>query len=495
MRVSMNQIYDSVIRNSNNSMAEIMRLTNQNSAQKTILRPSDDPLGWALAMNTRSYMERLDQYQENNDTAESWLSLGDDVLGQCETLTTHIRELAEQAATGTLTDEQRDLVATEAREFFEQLMAQSNTEYAGQSIFAGTYTDDQAYEMGLAATVMDDTLDDGLVLSVTGAAEQTPLIEFQSDGVTGVDGLNYRYSLDSGLTWTDATLAAGDTEIDLGSCRMQLAAGQTVSAPTNDASGTMIMLRPAAMYQGNGVSDALVTNLGHDPVLADAEGSFAGKTLVRIDADTTLAGTIEYSYSLDQGQTWVTGNFASNASLPIPGGFLNLASNAGSTLTASSQFAISLDDPEIRLDIGPGGDSVAINIAGCSVFGGRYETATGTEPVPGDIEDNLFETVGQLIGYMEINDIEGIGQCLDLLDTSHDHLATKHAQLGGRENRVTLASESVDMAEEAATQRLSDIEDADLTQVLTDLAREQTIYSAVLETSSQIMGMSLLNYI
>ena len=496
MRVSMNQIYGSVVRKTNSAMAEIMRLTDQNSAQKRILRPSDDPLGWALAMNTRTTLGRVEQYEENVSTAESWLSLADDVLGQCETLVTHIQELAEQAATGTLSEEQRDLVAAETREFFEQLIAQANSEYAGQHIFAGTRTDSEAYVMGLAATVTDETLDDSLVLSITGAASETALIEFQSGGVVGTDALTYRYSLDGGETWTDATLAAGDTEIDLGACTVQLNTGQTVSAPASDDDmGTLVMVRPAAVYQGNGVEPALVSNLGGDPVTATVDGTFTTKTLVRIDADTTLAGTIEYSYSLDQGRTWSTGHTASGASLPIPGGFLDLASNGGSTLSASSQFAVTPDNAEISLDIGPGNDSVTINMTGDVLFGGRYEDAAGNEYALGDEEDNLLEAVGRLIGCMEANDTDGIGECIELLNTAHEHLATRHSALGGRENRVTQASATVGLVSTAATQRLSDIEDADLTQLMTDLARAETIYSAVLETSSQIMGMSLLNYI
>ena len=35
---------------------------------------------------------------------------------------------------------------------------------------------------------------------------------------------------------------------------------------------------------------------------------------IRIDADTTLAGPIEYSYTTDGGTTWVSGNTASNGS-------------------------------------------------------------------------------------------------------------------------------------------------------------------------------------
>lgn len=44
-------------------------------------------------------------------------------------------------------------------------------------------------------------------------------------------------------------------------------------------------------------------------------------------------------------------------------------------------------------------------------------------------------------------------------------------------------------------ERLSNIEDADIAELMTDLNKQEIVYQAVLTSSSKIMQMSLLDYI
>jgi flagellar hook-associated protein 3 FlgL len=109
---------------------------------------------------------------------------------------TSIKELAEQAATGTLTDDNREQISYELRELFEQLISLANTTYSGSSIFAGQKTDSAAFAEGLWMTTNDDTLSD-VSFSISGDTESTALVQFSESGALSTQPA-FRYSTDGG---------------------------------------------------------------------------------------------------------------------------------------------------------------------------------------------------------------------------------------------------------------------------------------------------------
>lgn len=497
MRVSFNMIYSQSVSNMNSRLSELMRINEQTASLKSINRPSDDPEGTARVLDLSSSMSRMEQYLENVDTAVAWLSLADEELSQASDVLTRLEEICEQGATGTYSDDEREMIAAEARELMEELVSISNTEYAGDSIFAGSMIADDAYAMGLGATVRDGEGAAASVLSVTGEADSTVYIEFMDSGEVGVDALNYRYSTDGGDTWTEATLAAGDTELVCDGVRTTLESGSTVTASSEEGEGdgSVIWLRPAAIYQGNGVADAVVRHSGSSTVAASCEGTFYSNVTIRVDSGGTLPGPLEYSYSLDSGATWNTGYTTTDSTFMIPGGEVELASNGGSTVVAGDQFVVQPENAEIYVDISDT-SSVQINNVGCDIFGGLVEdAATGAMEAVPDGDDNLLEAVGELVGYLETNDVEGVSEVLEKLSAAHENLTVTLGDIGGRENRLEFTQYNLETIIDAAEANISDIEDADITQLSTDLAKAEYAYEAVLQSSTQIMGLSLLDYI
>lgn len=497
MRVSFNMIYSQSVRGMNDSLAELMRLNEQSATQKKVNRPSDDPAGTARSLDLSSTVSSMEQYLENLDTAEAWLSLADDELQLASDVITRLQEICEQASTGTYTDDERDMIAVEARELMEELVGIANSEYAGDSIFAGSKTDTNAYTMGLGATVRDGDGGSLDVLEVTGGSDETVYIEFIDSGEVGVDALNYRYTTDGGDTWTEATLAAGDTTLDCGGAQVEMASGSTViaTAEAGEGDGTVVWVRPAAYYLGNTSDDVMVVHYGNSPVTASSAGSFSSDVIVRVDSGGQLSDSIEYSYSTDGGSTWSTGHTTSNATFDVPGGHLSLASNGGSTLATGDQFLIQPESAEIELEMNSS-STIQINSVGKDIFGGLY-TATGDEYATAATpeEENLLETVGELVGYLESNDLDGVGECLEKLADAHDRLTVALGDIGGRLTRLEFAASSVQITMDTATANISDIEDVDITQLSTDLASAEYAYEAVLQSSSMIMNLSLLDYL
>ncbi len=511
LRVSQKGMFTHHINNMNTSLSSLMELNMKAASQKEINRPSDDPAGTAQVMAYRHQISQLSQYRENVDTARGWLGLQDNTLMQVNTVLTRVKELAEQASSGTYDKSNREQIGFEIREQFEQLIQLSNTEFEGKHIFSGHKTEKAAFVSGLAVTASDPLLSNA-TFSITGASESTTVVQFLSSGAVGTNTLDYRYSINGGDSWTTATLTPPDTQLNLGGVRVDMASGASVTAvnptiqDTSEDNGTWLWVRPTAIYQGDDKDVIEVDTFGGTGVVTgDAQGFFQQDIMVRIDntSAVNLDEQIEYSYSLDKGVSWVTGNTVSNAATPgsasllIPGGYLDLNSNGGNTLAAGQQFIVRPRRAEMTFEISAG-ERITVNGVGKDIFGGIYFDPSAPDqasvPFDGD-ERNMFEVVGRLVGFVETNNQGGIQEALDELRGASEHVMTQAARVGGRENRLDTAETILTSLEINKKERKSAIEDADVAEPMTQIAQQQLIYEAVLKTSSQVMRMSLINFI
>jgi flagellar hook-associated protein 3 FlgL len=237
-------------------------------------------------------------------------------------------------------------------------------------------------------------------------------------------------------------------------------------------------------------------------VNAEGRGLFGGDVMVRIDEAATVGSgtTFKYSYSSDGGVNWSGGHTASNpaagdAELLVPGGKLVLSGRVGTdALVQGAQFVIHPQTAAHQVEISAG-EYLQLNSIGSEVFGGFYEY--GTQPAFGDAagDRNIFVAVGRLVAALENNDQQGCAEALESLKTSHEHFTTQLASVGARENRLSVADTVLSGLKLNETERMSNIEDADLATLLTELANQQLSYETVLKSSSMIMKMSLVNYL
>ena len=93
-RVTQNMLNTQFMRNLNTNLTRVQKLQDQLSSGRKINKPSDDPVGISFALRYRSELERNEQYQRNVDSALSWLSYSDKILGQAGDIIQRARELA-----------------------------------------------------------------------------------------------------------------------------------------------------------------------------------------------------------------------------------------------------------------------------------------------------------------------------------------------------------------------------------------------------------------
>ena len=512
LRVTQQMLYGNVISQNNAALSKLMDTNNHASTQKRINAPSDDPNGAVQVLSTRTDLSQLTQYQSNMTTAKGWLNQADDTLTSVSTLITSIKELAEEAATGTVTTENRQEIADQVRQYYQQLIAQANTTYGDSALFAGQKTDTEAYASCLWMNSNDTAFDAAVAssggFSIAGGSDATMLVQFMEDGA-GNNRPKFSYSADGGATWTDGTYATAATDtvqtLQLGSgVTMNIASSAlntvTGSADHADSDGTWMWIRPGAVYQGNTNDDVTVVPVGASGVTASAAGTFSSNVMVRLDSacDLTAAGsTCDYSYSTDGGSTWVSGNTSGavsggKATVSVPGGLLTLGDDGAGGIASGSQFFIQPSTADISIGISPT-ESVVVNGVGTEIFGGIDNNQAVA--VGGSNAGNLFETVGRLVGFLETDNQSGIQDCLEDLTASQNQVLKAAATVGARENRVTTTGTMVTTLKENATSTLSAVEDADLTSLITTLSEQELAYQAVLKSSSMVMNLSLVSYI
>lgn len=533
-------LYGKFINNMNSSLSELLELNEQASSQKRVNRPSDDPTGMTRILGHRDVLRSLDQYKENISTARGWLQRSDDSLHQVSTIITRAKELATQAASGTVSGDNREQISYELRSLLDQLIGLSNTSVEGQRIYGGHRVDQPAYVETLWMTTNDPSISQN-GFKVTGSADNTVLVQWLDSGdIGGANDLQYRYSMDGGKSFTTATLAAGDNTLNMGGVSLQLENGTTVTANsatnTNDASGTWMWVRPTARYMGDDNESLVVDKFGTgtDQVSASASGNFSrGNVTIRIDNTSAVRmdQEIEYSFSFDGGVNWIEGNkltadlSASNAVFSIADSGNVLISQAGTQfLQPGAQFTVRPSTADIYLDISAT-EQVRVNDVGWEIFGGVYQDpnlAIDTDGTPIALASsnakipfasnasakwsvtrqgstvttqNLFETIGNLIAFTETNNQTGVQQQLANLEVAHEKIMNIAANVGGRENRLTVGESIIDGLNYTEKNLMSNIEDIDISELMTELTQQQIVYETVLRSTSTIMQLNLSKFV
>ncbi len=364
MRVAHNMLFDSYVSQLNQTTTRLQELSEQAATQKRVNRPGDDPVGTSRILNYRDSIGALEQFQENISQSKSWLSLTDQTLQETQDMLARSKELAVQASNKTMSRSDREGIAQEIQQIFDQLLAQANTRFEGQSIFAGNKVQEEAYVRGLAVSSnetrpgsRDMEMDrvTPYVRDIQGESRSSIKVEFrteedQESAEIGTDEIRYKYSTDGGQSYSDGTLEPGETDLQLGDVTLKMHKGFEVNFPEEDQEGTVLNLHPTAIYQGgneNKPGAELLKNFNIQ--VQPMEGSFETPAQVRVTSESTIGDgrDIEYEYSLDQGATWSDTLYAENedpeaAVLNLPGGQVQLrdASKAGDGDLQNLEFTL-----------------------------------------------------------------------------------------------------------------------------------------------------------
>lgn len=126
---------------------------------------------------------------------------------------------------------------------------------------------------------------------------------------------------------------------------------------------------------------------------------------------------------------------------------------------------------------------------------GRVQRLGDKDPVTGGMGINIFNLISGLETAMKTNDKYGIQDALEPLDQALNQINMARAEIGGRVNQLNSSSEGIQKSIIDNKTVNSQLEDADLFQVMTDLNRSDAALKGSLETSHKILSMSLLDFL
>lgn len=138
-------IAESFMRNMYQNLSRLGEKNDQISSQKRISRPSDDPVGAALAMRLRRQLAAMDQYKSNAEDAITWLKDTEAALTNTGDILHRLNDLTIQAANGTLTEEDRQTILHEVQELKDQLLQEANSTHVDRYLFSGYHVDKQPF--------------------------------------------------------------------------------------------------------------------------------------------------------------------------------------------------------------------------------------------------------------------------------------------------------------------------------------------------------------
>jgi flagellar hook-associated protein 3 FlgL len=144
----------------------------------------------------------------------------------------------------------------------------------------------------------------------------------------------------------------------------------------------------------------------------------------------------------------------------------------------------SAEAPQVRIGQS---SSLSVGVTGDRVFnvGGAADPA----------HDDLYTIVSRLADQLEANDVPGISSTIGDLEFLSQNAIALRGDVGFRLQACESATTLLQANQDAGTASISQVEDADMTQVLIDLSEQQNAYQAAAGVAATLHKVSLLDYL
>jgi flagellar hook-associated protein 3 FlgL len=121
---------------------------------------------------------------------------------------------------------------------------------------------------------------------------------------------------------------------------------------------------------------------------------------------------------------------------------------------------------------------------------------TGGQPAGPHPENvNIFEELQNLRIGLLTSDTETIRNTLDRFDQMQTRLVSMRAKIGSRINGLQTMTQSLERQNITHAQLSSHIEDADMAEVVSNLAKEETVFRSALQSSNKLLQPTLMDFL
>lgn len=154
MRVTTGMIYDTGVSQIQKQNARLLDTQQQVATGRRILRPSDDPVASARALEVSQSKSVNTLYAANQGYANDALKLVDSKLGAANDIVTYVRTRAVESGNGIYTASEQASIATDLTQQFDALLGIANSQDStGEFVFGGYRSNTQPFTGGLAGGV------------------------------------------------------------------------------------------------------------------------------------------------------------------------------------------------------------------------------------------------------------------------------------------------------------------------------------------------------
>lgn len=108
---------------------------------------------------------------------------------------------------------------------------------------------------------------------------------------------------------------------------------------------------------------------------------------------------------------------------------------------------------------------------------------------------SIFDELRSLENALLTDNHEVIQGLLEKLDSSMDRVTTLRTEIGALTNTISNAETSIEKTKPLNESYKSKIEDADITELFSDLQKEQTVLKATYKASSNLMNTNLMDFL
>jgi len=515
------------------------KLAEKISSLKEINKPSDDPIGMNKVLNLRKSKASIEQYTQNMDGCESWLTITESKLSAAGDLLVNARVVAIAQSTATSSAEDRSSEAETVQQLIDQMLALANSKYDGRYLFSGTKTEEAPFSSTKRTTptvTVPEVQPDGngfggtVVVSsdpadYSGTENKTYVVKIVTGGELGA--ATYQVSSDGGKTWLGEDPVNpgkiggpddppfdnldGGGPINLGD-GVELTFDNGTDADHRLAADDIFYVQALAVAAPTVTVEAPSVNT-FDGTVASG-GVYSGtenKTyVVKITGwkDDGTTKTATYNVSDDGGASWKP--IEKTFELPNGGSVDTVAGDIDGDIVNGIFLTFKdtgVADPELAVgDIfnvqalaaegyyNGNGEEMSVNIDEKTPFAYSISgEAAFTDKGEGTVD--IFGVLNELKTALENNDPDTISSCIDDLKAGADQISKNISSCGSRINRLEIAKSNLVDLDLNLTQLLSDTEDADMAEVITRFAMKETVLKASYATASKIGNLTILDFL
>ena len=466
MRITNKSISNNFLVDMQRNLQNLNKIQQQVSSMKNFSKPSDDPLNVERSMQMQTSLNATDQYYSNITSALSSMQTTDTTMGQLGTVLTNVRTDLVKAGDAGYTQDERDKVNDEVKQYAAQFAQILNTNLGGEYIFGGT--------QGLSKPVTTTTDANGNV-SIEYADAKGNVVDSIPEVVSS------GFNIDN---WSNKTIKF------------------TMENPEDPSNPTEVNVNTLDTSDGKETVDDIVKDLNNKIQKSDLKDSVSVvktndgniKFLAVNSSDDIKISTDISDMSKVNGKQLSNvdmANIGADKTIEVSQGVvLDYNATASSVMQYGENNNNAINDDNVKALM----NRIQHHLAG-QVLDMDSASDTYTEGA-----EKVVDSTGEVKYYKWKDDKDAAtkeltGQDLTDIDAASKGLLKVRSQIGAKEKRMEALQDQNKSSKLNIQETLSQTEDIDLTQKTIEYSTMITVYQACLQTAAKVMQPTLMNYL